>query len=543
MLKPKWQAAVAVAGVTALALTGCSSSTTQSSSKGGQALTVGTTDKIVSLDPAGSYDNGSLFVMSQVYPFLMNSKPGSATPEPDIATSAKFTDPTTFTVKLKKGLKFANGDKLTSSDVKFSFDRQTAIADPNGPSSLLGNLKSTEAPNPTTVKFHLKTKNDQTWPGVLTSAAGPIVDEQVLSKNKITPDEKIVKKDAFAGPYKIASYKKNNLVSYKKFDGYKGILGTPKTDTINMKYYSDPTNLKLDVSKGGSEGIDVAYRTLGPTDIESLSKKKNLKIHKGPGGELRYIVFDYNTMPFGAKTDNPDPKKALAVRQAMADSIDRAKIAKQVYKGTYSPVYSAVPSGFLGSSEPMKSMYGDGNGGPDAAKAKKTLKDAGIKTPVKLHIQYNSDHYGASSSDEYGMVKSQLESTGLFKVSLQSTEWDTYQKDRVKDVYPMYQLGWYPDFSDADNYLTPFFLNDKPGQAFLQNHYRSTKMNKLIHQESSQPNEGKRKQEIIAAQKLVAKQLPILPLLQGAQVAVADKDVTGVTLDASFKFRLGTLKK
>lgn len=540
MFKPKWQAAVAVAGVTALALAGCSSSTTQQSSSKGGEMTVGTTDKIVSLDPAASYDNGSLFVMSQVYPFLMNSKPGSATPEPDIATSAKFTNPTTFTVKLKKGLKFANGDKLTSSDVKFSFDRQTAIADPNGPSSLLGNLKSTDAPNPTTVKFHLKTKNDQTWPGVLTSAAGPIVDEQVLSKSKVTSDNKIVEKKAFAGPYQIASYKKNNLVSYKKFDGYKGILGAPKTATVNMKYYSDPTNMKLDVDKGG---IDVAYRTLGPTDIQSLSKKKNLKIHKGPGGELRYIVFDYATMPFGTKSDNPNPKKALAVRQAMADSVDRAKIAKQVYKGTESPVYSAVPNGFLGSASPMKSMYGDGHGGPDVAKAKKTLKSAGITKPVELHIQYNSDHYGASSSDEYAMVKSQLESTGLFKVNLQSTEWDTYQKDRVKDVYPMYQLGWYPDFSDADNYLTPFFLNDKPGQAFLQNHYRSTKMNKLIHQESSQPNKAKRKKEIIAAQKLVAKQLPILPLLQGAQVAVANKDVSGVTLDASFKFRLGTLHK
>ena len=34
-----------------------------------------------------------------------------------------------------------------------------------------------------------------------------------------------------------------------------------------------------------------------------------------------------------------------------------------------------------------------------------------------------------------------------------------YSKDRSADVYPAYQLGWFPDFSDADNYLTPFFLN------------------------------------------------------------------------------------
>ncbi|MBL3926442.1 peptide ABC transporter substrate-binding protein, partial [Bacteroides thetaiotaomicron] len=81
-------------------------------------------------------------------------------------------------------------------------------------------------------------------------------------------------------------------------------------------------------------------------------------------------------------------------------------------------------------------------------------------------IQYNPDHYGPSSGDEYAAIKSQLEATGLFTVNLQSTEWVQYNKDRVSDVYPIYQLGWFPDFSDADNYLTPFFTKDN----FLENH-------------------------------------------------------------------------
>ena len=40
-------------------------------------------------------------------------------------------------------------------------------------------------------------------------------------------------------------------------------------------------------------------------------------------------------------------------------------------------------------------------------------------------------------------------------MNLQSTEYTTYTKQRVKDTYPIYQLGWFPDFPDADNYLTP----------------------------------------------------------------------------------------
>src|SRR3954447_21604552 len=180
-------AAGAGIAMTALALTACGGGSGSGDSGGGSGtLTIGTTDKITSIDPAGSYDNGSFAVMNQVYPFLMNTPYGSPDVKPDIADSADFTAPNDFTVKLKSGLKFANGHDLTSSDVKFTFDRMLKINDPNGPASLLGNLASTDAPDPTTVVFHLKSGNDQTFAKVLSSAAGPIVDEQVFSPDKLT---------------------------------------------------------------------------------------------------------------------------------------------------------------------------------------------------------------------------------------------------------------------------------------------------------------------------------------------------------------------
>ncbi|MWN95982.1 ABC transporter substrate-binding protein, partial [Escherichia coli] len=145
----------------------------------------GTTDKVTKIDPAGSYDNGSTFVENQVYAYLVEQAPGSSEVEPSIAESAEFTDATTYTVKLKDGLTFANGHELTSSDVKFSFDRQKTIADPNGPSSLLGSLDSVETPDDSTIVFTLN-RADQTFPQILASAAGPIVDEEVFSADSLT---------------------------------------------------------------------------------------------------------------------------------------------------------------------------------------------------------------------------------------------------------------------------------------------------------------------------------------------------------------------
>jgi peptide/nickel transport system substrate-binding protein len=532
--------AIGAFGASALLLAGCAGGGGGGNDDGGNAsgepLIVGTTDKVTTLDPAGSYDNGSLAVQTQVFPYLVNTDYNSTDVVPDLAESAEFTSDTEYTVKLPAGLKWSNGHDLTSSDVKFSFDRNLKIADPNGASSLLYNLDSVETPDDTTVVFHLKTANDQVFPFILTSFPGAIVDEEVFSADAVTPDKDIVDADAFGGPYSITSWDFNKTVEFTPNKNYKGLLDKPVNDGVILSYFAESSNLKLAVQEGD---VDVAYRSLSATDVDDLSKNDKVKVVDGPGGEIRYIVFNFNTQPYGATTAEADPAKALAVRQAVADLVDRQAISEQVYKGTYTPLYSYVPEGFAGATDALKGLYGDGNGGPDVDKAKATLESAGVTTPVALSLQYSPDHYGPSSGDEYALVKSQLEESGLFTVDLKSTEWVQYSKDRTADVYPAYQLGWFPDYSDADNYLTPFFLTDN----FLGNHFSDEQTEQMILDQAVNPDPAARTKEIEDIQARVAELLSTVPLLQGAQVAVAGTGVDGVILDASFKFRFAPLTK
>lgn len=528
-------------GASAILLAGCAGGgstggNTDGGDASGEPIIVGTTDKVTTLDPAGSYDNGSLAVQTQVFPYLVNTDYNSTEVVPDLAESAEFTAPNEYTVKLPAGLKWANGNDLTSADVKFSFDRNIKIADPNGASSLLYNLDSVDAPDDTTVVFHLKTDNDQVFPFILTSFPGAIVDDEVFSADAITPDQEIVDADAFGGPYSITSWDFNKTVEFAPNENYKGVLAAADNSGVILSYFAESSNLKLAVQQGD---VDVAYRSLSATDVEDLKGNDKVKVVDGPGGEIRYIVFNFNTQPFGASTADADPAKALAVRQAVADLVDRDTISEQVYKGTYTPLYSYVPAGFAGATEALKGLYGDGDGGPDAAKAKATLEAAGVSVPVELNLQYSPDHYGPSSGDEYALVKSQLEADGLFKVNLQSTEWVQYSKDRTADAYPAYQLGWFPDYSDADNYLAPFFLKEN----FLGNHYDNAEVNDLILQQAVEPDAATRTADIEKIQELVAQDLSTVPLLQGAQVAVTGADVNGVVLDASFKLRFAPITK
>jgi peptide/nickel transport system substrate-binding protein len=531
--------ALSAAALTAVTLAACGSAKKNTGS-GGKSITVGTTDQVVALDPAGSYDNGSLLLEDNIYQFLMNVPAGAKAPQPDAAQSCSFTQPTEYTCRMKSGLKFSNGDPLTAEDVAFSFTRINTINDPNGPASLISNMVSAKASDPSTVVFTLKHANDQTWPFVLGTSAGPIVDHKVFPASKELPDANVVG----SGPYKVTSYSKNQLVQLTANTNYAG-PNTPKTSNITLKYYTQASNMKLDIQQGT---IDIAWRSLAPADVASLKSASGVKVLTGSGGELRYMVFNFKTMP-----GSNDAQK-LAIRQAMAYSIDRQAIATKVYKGTYQPAYSMVPQGIAGATEPFKTVYGTT---PDKTKAASVLQAAGVKTPVSLNIQYALGHYGPVSDQEYNEIKRQLEATGLFKVSLQSTEWDTYSAERVKDTYPIYQLGWFPDFVDADNYLLNFLATNN----FVHAHYcdgdakgnpsgtnrpcDKDGMEPLLTTEETKPGATRMAAIAQIQQKLATGELPYIPLLSGEQVAVVRDNITGVqeTLDPTYQFRFWLFSK
>src|SRR5690606_16722736 len=122
--------------------------------------------------------------------------------------------------------------------------------DPNGASSLLFNLDSVETPDETTVVFHLQSENDQTFPYVLTSFPGALVDEEVFSADEVTTDKEIVDANAFGGPYAISSYTFNETVEFTPNPEYKGLIPAPKNDNVILNYYAESSNMKLDIQEG-----------------------------------------------------------------------------------------------------------------------------------------------------------------------------------------------------------------------------------------------------------------------------------------------------
>src|SRR5690242_21766852 len=96
--------------------TGSGGSTPEASKGNADTYILGTTDKVVSLDPAGAYDLGSQQLIGNMYQNLLSVPAGENQPKPDAAESCDWSGKKVYVCKLKTGQKFSNGDEMTSAD-------------------------------------------------------------------------------------------------------------------------------------------------------------------------------------------------------------------------------------------------------------------------------------------------------------------------------------------------------------------------------------------------------------------------------------------
>ncbi|MFG2874010.1 ABC transporter substrate-binding protein [Streptomyces sp. NPDC048337] len=469
-------------------------------------IVVGTTSAPSTLDPAAAWD-GSWELYRNVYQTLLAFPTGATKPQPDAAQSCEFTDSgsQSYRCTLRKGLKFSNGEPLDSKAVKHSLDRIKTIGSNVGPKDLFGSLDKIETPDPLTVVFMLKT-SDATFPYVLGSPAASLVAPKEYPANKLREDGKITG----SGPYVLDSYKEGSEAVLGRNESYTGFANR-RNNSVTIRYFADSQKM---VSALKAKEIDATYRGLSAAEIRDLQTPEahaaGVQVVENVGAEIRYLVF------------NPkDPQvNKLAVRQAIAQTIDRGALVSKVYQGTAEPLYSMVPKGVVGHKTPYYDKYGHA----DVKKAQKILKDAGITQPVELTFWYTTDRYGSSTADEFTELKRQLDESLLFKITLRSQPWKAFQDGYKNQEYPVFGRGWFPDFPDPDNFIAPFVGKENA----VGTPYEQTQiLNELLPKSRRESDRAAGVHEFEQAQQIFAEDVRLLPLWQGKLYVAAREDIAG----------------
>ncbi|MER6246510.1 ABC transporter substrate-binding protein [Streptomyces griseorubiginosus] len=520
----QWPVLPIVAGLASGLLTGCGTDSGDSGS-GGSSVVMGMSDDVLATDPASGYDPGSWLLFNNVFQSLLSFPKGGTEPEPDAAQKCEFTDTRTqvFTCTLKDGLKFSNGDALTSKDVKFSFDRTLKINDDAGPAIMFPMLEKVETPDAKTVVFKLNTP-DATFPSKIASGAGSIVDHTQYDADGLRKDGKAVG----SGPYKLDSFDDDQAV-FSVNENYKGTAETHNSGVTLKFFHGDQAALKTALT---DKKVDLAYRGLTAgdiTDIENASPDSGVEVVEGTSAEVQHLVFNMKD-PVAGK---------VGVRKAIAYLLDREALIHDVYQGTATPLYSIIPAGIAGHNTAFFDTYG---AEPSRAKAATALADDNITGKVKLTLWSTPSRYGPATDQELRTIAKQLNASGLFAADVKSVPFGQYEKDIAAGKYGVYVKGWVPDYPDADNFTAPFFGKGN----VLNNSYSNSKITgTLIPETAAQPDRSATDDHFGTLQDIVADDVPVLPVWQAKQYAVVRDDVYGLEycLDASTVFRFWELSK
>lgn len=496
-------------------------------------ITIGTTLKLRTLDPADAYELMSGNMLYNLGDRLYDYELGTNQLIPKLATALPTISPDglTYTIPLREGVTFHDGTPFNAAAMEFSIQR--FIQNAGSPSSLLADTVDTVQ---ATGDYELTIKLKQpfsAFTSLLAFSGLAAVSPQFyeIGEGKFKPNEFVG-----TGPYKLQSLG-IDVIRLDAFENYWG--EKPANTGIDIQRFSSSSNL-FNAFRSGA--IDIAYLSLNPDQISNLkqgAEKGNWQLIAANGNTISYLMLNVKSEPLNQKE----------VRQAIAALINRSVINERVLQNQGENLYSLIPTTFSDYQPSFNVQYGDGN----LEKAKQLLNQAGYtpENPATVEVWY------ASNSSNKGFLGLTLKALaerdlgGLLDLQLNSVESTTAFKYLEEGIYPTFVLDWYADFLDADNYIQPFLECskgsaetgcEKGSSQYQGSFYYSDRMNQLIAKERQEQNPQARKAIFEEIQKLLAEDVPYIPLWQDKTFVFAKNGIENIRLQLTQQIPFWTIK-
>lgn len=439
-----------------------------------------------------------------------------------------------YTIPLRQGLAFPDGRSFTAADVQWSINR--------GRGGLGGYL----------INQYLKDEDEN---GFADNDAVQIVDEFTVKfvlqeptgyfPNVLaTPPYFPISQDCYAdvedlssvcggiGPYRITGWTAGEQMRLEANPDWPG--DAPTFANIQLRFYNDADLLRRSLVEFNS--IDIAWTGLPYDDYVTLSAQPDFTGWMGSAVFKSYLVFEQSNPPW----DIPQ------VRRATSLAVDREALATAVFADERAPLYSPVVDDVPGQVAAFPAR--------DLDQARNQLAQAGYSAsvPLPITLHYLNDGRYSDREEAYATaIKTQLEETGVFSVTLESAGWDVYRNQIAQCNYPAYLLGW-PAPGQPVSYLDPtswmdFFIRDvrnaedEPCNNYSS--YESSAMGLLSERGLEEVQTAARLDIYRQQQELWASDVPTLPLLQSPRHAISLPTISGVHIDGLGLMRYQFLDK
>jgi peptide/nickel transport system substrate-binding protein len=469
--------AVATVGANPQATTAPAAAAAAATPKLGGELKAAMQVDATSLDPHTSSSYSSSLVIEQVYSGLIQYDENMNI-QPDLAQSWTVSpDGLTYDFKLRQGVKFHNGRAMTSDDVVYSLNR---VKDPNGGSPrsyLLEDVKSIDAPDPSSVRITMNKPFAALLSHLDTSLA-------IVPKEAVQQNGDLSKVMVGTGPFKFLEFVPNTHAKLAKYESYHE-QGLPYLDAITWMPIPDDSTRTANIQ---TSTVDFADQ-IAQKDITSLQSQSGVQLAHGPSTLHDYLMLNTTRKPFSD----------VRVRQAIAYTLDRKLMTDTILFGFGTPMDGGIIPSWHWAYADLH-MYAK----PDIAKAKQLLSDAGYPDGFKVTVGAGSNYQAQVQEAE--MLKDQLKQIGI-DVTPNPTEWGTYIDTVVtKKDFDAAIIGWIGAV-DPDDWMYSRFHT---GEKWNTTGYSNTQANQLLEQGRTITDQPKRKTLYNQADQTIVSEAPFV---------------------------------
>lgn len=479
------------------------------------------------LQPGNTQETCGSQVLQGIFDPLVEFDPETAEPANDVAESIESDDLQTWTIKIKEGITWHNGDPLTAQNYVDSWNWTADSTNKALNSYFFGNIEGYADLNPEKgkPKVHemsgLKVVDDTTFEVTLTEPFSQFPLTVGYGAFYPVPEGYMDDPDAFneapigIGPYMMdGKWKHDQFIKVKKFPDYWG--EEPNADAIEFRIYADVNTAYTDLLAGNLDITD----TIPTESLAQAPQELGERFIQVPSSYFGYIGFPMYQEPWDK----------LELRQAVSMAMDREAITTAIFQGTYQPAKSIIAPVVPGFREDPCGEFCEFN--PE--EAKRLWDENG--GPDEIILWFNND---GGHEEWMEAFSNQLRETLGVKTKFESLAFEEYLtlQDEHKLTGP-YRGAWVFDYPSPQNYLEPIFSCDGSSQEFGYEDHGCEEASDLIKEANATEDLDAAIELYHQAEDLILEDMPGTPTWFGVTNAGYSENVDNVIVDVFSFVRL-----
>jgi peptide/nickel transport system substrate-binding protein len=452
-------------------------------------------------------------VTSNIYNGLIHLDEDS-NPHPDLAQSWDISpDGLVYSFQLRDNVKWHDGQPLTSADVKYSFENLVGKYNARGREAYR-NIKSIDAPSPSTVKITLK-KPYSPFLEVLTAHDGCIMPKHLYENTDVFKNPYNNSNPVGSGPFKFKEWSKGSHITLVRNENYFK-KGRPFLDSVVYRIIPNASTRAIAFETGEINAI-FASNNFPYQHIDRLKKLPNAVIKDIGSPSLIGVNFNLKGNPALAKRE---------VRVAFAHAIDKKFIVEKGLRGVGKVIDSVIPPGISWAYNPNVPKYPF-----DVKKANALLDEAGyprtasgMRFSLRLAFEAGNDN----SERPVQILREQLKAAGI-DIKLERLE----RSVMMEKVFQKYDFDlWFgplttrghPALGTARLYATSSIT----GQAFTNfTRYSNPRVDQLFDQAVAATKRPDMVKAYYEVQDILMHDLPTIPVADRLQLNIIKDQFRG----------------